>query len=165
MRGIVRNNIFTIGLVLASLVLVGCGGSEPVGKREPVYPVSGTVTYKGQPVADADVTFLCQEKNMSSFARTDAKGKFKLTSYASFDGAPSGKQTITVSKLASAKSTTKEVDLNDPTYDPLKLVEDAKAPPPKNSIPEKYADAKTTDLFATVTADSQTPEVNLILQD
>ena len=161
-----RNCIFTIALVLASQFLAGCGGGGgPVGKREPVFPVSGTVTYKGQPVADADVTFLCKEKNMSSFARTDAQGKFKLTSYASFDGAPAGKHTITVSKLASSKSTTKEVDLNDPAYDPLKLVEEAKAAAPTSSIPTKYADAKSTDLSATVTPDNQTPEVNLTLQD
>ena len=111
------------------------------------------------------MTFLCKEKNMSSFARTDDQGKFRLTSFVSFDGAPAGKHSITVSKAEAAKGATKEVDINDPTYDPLRLVEDAKVPAPKNVIPAKYADAKTTDLFATVTADTQTPDVNLDLKD
>ena len=144
--------------------MTGCGG-EPAGKREPVFPVSGKVTYKGQPVTEADVTFFCQAKNMSSFAKTDSEGKFKLTTFASFDGAPAGKHVITISKAVVSSSTTKEVDINDPAYDPLKLVEDSKAPPPKNLIPAKYADAKSTDLSATVISDGQNPEVVLELKD
>lgn len=158
-----RNSFVALGLVVASLCLVGCGG-EPSAKREPVYPVSGKVTYKSQPVVDADVVFFCKEKNMSSFAKTGADGTFKLTTYASFDGAPAGKYVVTVTKLDNS-ATTKEVALEDPAYDPLKVEADALAPPPKNLIPTKYADAKTTDLFATVTPDNQTPEVILNLQD
>lgn len=164
LRRIVRKLILLISLVVATQFLAGCG-SAPASKREPVFPVSGKVTYKGQPVVDADVTFFCKEKNMSSFARTDAEGKFRLTSFASFDGAPAGKHLITVAKVDAPKGATKEVDINDPAYDPLKLVEEAKAPPSKNLIPVKYADQKTSDLFATVTPDSATPEVVLTLND
>lgn len=161
-----RNNniVFKVNLILICLFLSGCGGGKQVN-RVPVYPVSGKVTYKGQPVVGADVTFFCKERNMSSFAKTDDQGKFRLTSFASFDGAPAGKQIITVSKIEAAAAATKEVDVSDPAYDPFKLVEDAKKPPPSNLIPSKYADPKSTDLFATVTADSQTPEVVLELKD
>lgn len=159
-------NVFTIGLSLMILVSVGCGGGgEDKGKREPVYPVAGKVTYKGQPVAGADVTFYCKEKNLGAFAKTDEQGKFRMTTYSSFDGAPAGKNVITVSKLDAPVNATKEVDVSDPAYDPLKLVEDAQKPPPKNLIPIKYADAKTTDQFATITADNKNPEVVVELKD
>lgn len=161
-----RNCILAIGLVLTSQFLSGCG-SAPTSKREPVFPVSGKVSYKGQPVAGADVTFFCKEKNMSSFAKTDAEGKFKLTTFASFDGAPAGKYSITVSKPAQSAAATKDVPLEDPSYNPDQVAKIGTAADvtPKSPIPVKYADAKSTDLFATVTADSQTPEVNLTLQD
>ena len=129
--------------------------------------MSGKVTYKSQPVADADVTFFCKEKNMSSFARTDAEGKFKLTTFASFDGAPAGKHIVTVSKPAPSAAAAKDVSLEDPAYNPDQVAKIGTAADvtPKSPIPVKYADAKSTDLFATVTPDNQTPEVNLTLQD
>lgn len=159
-----RNGFWALSLIVVSLSLSGCG-SAPESKREPVYPVSGKVTYKGQPVADADVVFFCKEKNISSFAKTNEEGKFKLTTFASFDGAPAGKHIVTVSKLSAATSTAKDVDVTDPAYDPIKLVEGDKNSAPKNLIPAKYADVQSTDLLATVTPDNQTPEVELNLQD
>ncbi len=161
-----RYCIFSIGLITTCL-LGGCGGGEKVSKREPAFPVSGIVTYKGQPVSGADVTFFCKEKNMSSFARTDDQGKFMLTTYSSFDGAPAGKHIITISKPAPSAAATKQVALEDPEYNPDAVAKIGTAGEviPKGSIPAKYADARTTDLFAMVTADNQTPEVNLVLSD
>lgn len=160
-------NVFTMGVGLMILVSVGCGGgNEDMGKREPVFPVAGKVIYKGQPVVGADVTFFCKEKNLGSFGKTDEQGKFRMTSYSSFDGSPAGKQIITVSKLdAPVEVANKDIEVSDPAYDPFKVEEAAKRPPPKNVIPIKYADAKTTDLFATITADKNNPEVVLELKD
>lgn len=162
-----RNCLLTLGLIVAFQFLAGCSGDEKVSKREPVFPVAGKVSYKGQPVSGADVMFFCQEKNMSSFARTDEQGKFKLTTYSSFDGAPAGKFVITISKPDPSAAATKEPDLNDPSYDPGKIAEIGTpgAVVPKSPIPMKYANTKTTDLFATVTPDNQTPDVNLELND
>lgn len=159
-----RSSLWPLSLVVASVCLIGCGG-EKQANREAVFPVAGKITYKGQPVAGADVTFFCKEKNISSFARTDDQGKFRVTTFVSFDGAPAGKHLITILKPDVAKSATKEVELTDPAYDPFKVIEAANAPPPKNMIPLKYSDIKTTDLFTTITADSKTPEVNLVLKD
>ncbi len=50
----------------------GGGGGDPNGKV-----VTGTVTYNGSPVEGANVTFM--SANSSAFGRTDAEGKFQLT--------------------------------------------------------------------------------------
>jgi hypothetical protein len=70
--------------------LIGCGG-EP---RVPVYPVSGKITYKGQPPVGAQV-FLhpVNESDLTGVVpagRVKQDGSFTITTYDSDDGAPQG---------------------------------------------------------------------------
>ena len=59
------------GALLILLLMVGCGPSRPR-----LYPVTGTVTYKDQPVAGAQVTFVSAEGRPAQ-GTTDAAGKFR----------------------------------------------------------------------------------------
>jgi hypothetical protein len=155
---------FVACLVGVGLFVSGCGGETAKGPpREAVFPVSGKVMYKGAPVASADVTFMCEEKNVSAFGRTDAHGEFKLTTYASNDGAVAGKHTITVVKIETA-APTKLADTDDTAYVPPTEGQSTDVTPPKNLIPAKYKDPKATDLFATVTEGSN-PPITLELKD
>src|SRR5262245_44737795 len=67
-----RCRLLIIGLLLLT---AGCGSSS-------MAPVSGRVTWKGQPVANAIVTFepISDEENPGpgSFGRTNANGEFTL---------------------------------------------------------------------------------------
>jgi hypothetical protein len=81
-------------------LIVGCGAA-----KVPLYPVSGQVIYQGKPAANAQVVF--HDKRPAGElreipiprARTDAEGKFQLSSYQPNDGAPAGDYAVTV-KLA-----------------------------------------------------------------
>jgi hypothetical protein len=146
---------------LAFSLNLGCG-SKPTS-REPVYKISGTVHYKGSPVAGADITFLCEEKNRSAFGRTNDKGEFKLTTFAMNDGAVPGKHLVMVTKIEASGPSPKVAEITDQAYEPPKPGQSTDVKP-KNAIPAKYGDAKKTDLFALVEA-GDNPPMKLELTD
>ncbi|QEL16072.1 transthyretin-like family protein [Limnoglobus roseus] len=79
-----------VGLILlCALVLPGCGGDGPV------VPVSGTLSYKGKPVANAYVHFVPQ-KGRPSMGSTDADGRFELSYDPQTKGAERGKHRVFV---------------------------------------------------------------------
>lgn len=96
-------NYGVVTLAGLCLLTIGCGRNS---KREPVYPVSGTILYEGQPVAAADVTFFCAEKKRSAFGRTNAQGQYKLSTFAPNDGAVAGSHVIVITKFQTVAPTT-----------------------------------------------------------
>jgi hypothetical protein len=84
--------VMLIGLV----VLAGCGGSKLKTNR-----VEGTVTQKGVPLAEADITFYPVDAGATpSFGKTDVAGKFLLQTLQgeAEAGTTPGKYTVTVTK-------------------------------------------------------------------
>jgi hypothetical protein len=98
------------GPVLANLLLEGIypedlklpETDEPGAPRktQPVNPVRGRVTFQGQPLADALVTFHEQnakaDRPLRIDAYTEADGTFALTTYQRHDGAPEGEYRVTI---------------------------------------------------------------------
>lgn len=81
-------------LVLAGLLNgAGCGG---VSLTETA-PVSGTLKYQGQPLADAYIVFLPKEGPRAT-ATSDASGNFQLTTHVPGDGAVPGEHLVLVEK-------------------------------------------------------------------
>lgn len=118
-------------LVMALLIPVaGCSGSS----RPDTAPVTGLVTYKGEPVAEAQVSFIPAQGRPASGA-TGADGRFELSTFEAGDGALLGDHTVTVMKMAPAPG-----EEDDMYAEQLSL------------IPEKYANLQTSPLKATVTA-------------
>src|SRR3954454_24917599 len=79
-------------------IVIGCsgGGGE---NHPPTKPVKVTVTYKGQPVADATVTFINQEGDAApAYGKTDAQGVAKMKTYVEGDGAVPGPHKVTITK-------------------------------------------------------------------
>ena len=71
----------------AVLAAAGCGGADGEADRPPRLPVTGTVTYNGAPLADAQITFNPETAGgTAAFARTDAEGHYELTSFETGDG-------------------------------------------------------------------------------
>ncbi len=104
-----------------SLLLLGvaiCGCSNTHTPPEPVYPVSGVITLKGQPVVGADVTFMNADRKRSAFGRTNEKGEYRLTTFRSNDGAVEGKAVVTVIKSAPPVVTVAEADIESEAYQP-----------------------------------------------
>ncbi|QJW99132.1 metallophosphoesterase [Frigoriglobus tundricola] len=72
-------------------------------KRKPTFPVSGRVTAGGQVVPGATVTLHTYNPDSERYSavavgRTDDMGRFQITTYAKFDGAPVGEYVVTVTK-------------------------------------------------------------------
>jgi hypothetical protein len=72
-------------------------------KTKPTFPVNGRVTAGGQAVAGATVALHTYDSEKKAYTRvadgrTDDMGRFQLTTYAKFDGAPAGEYVATVSK-------------------------------------------------------------------
>lgn len=75
-------------------------------KQKPTFPVSGRVTAGGAAVAGAIVTFHSYVPETEKYAavaegRTDATGRFEVTTYTKFDGAPAGEYVVTITKAPS----------------------------------------------------------------
>jgi len=77
------------------LGVLGCSGSSGPATA----PVSGLVTYKGQPLADADVSFAPEGGGRVATGRTDASGRFTLGTFSIDDGAIVGKHRVSIVAL------------------------------------------------------------------
>lgn len=86
-------------LALVSLLAVGCGGDKADARRVPVYPVQGTITFRGQPVPGAVVTLhptAPAEGVPSPRAQVGRDGSLRVSTYDGGDGAPAGEYIVTV---------------------------------------------------------------------
>lgn len=88
-------NVRTIAGLGVVLLVVGCGPAvDP--NRPKTYPVTGTVTYNGQPVSDAIVTFIGGERG--AIGRTDESGRLQMTTFEAGDGVLPGSYKVMISK-------------------------------------------------------------------
>jgi hypothetical protein len=137
-----RTWISVVSVVIALVTGVGCSGSSD---RPPLAYASGTVTFQGKPLADADVSFNPEAGGRSAYGRTDAEGKFELTTFDPRDGASLGKHKVTVK----AEVPKGKKDPSNP-YQEYESV-----------IPKKYSDAQKTPLQAEVTVGGPPFELKL----
>ena len=127
-------------------VVSGCGDGRP-GR----VPVTGTVVYRGQPLAGGDVVFFPVEGSPGNRARGKAnnRGEFALTTFIEGDGAVPGDYKVMVFAYRPA----------DPQRDAGRIAPRAGFP----AVPEKYFNVQTTDLTAKV--ESKPTVVQLELKD
>ena len=86
-------------LFCAALIFTGCGKSQD-DDRPPRVRTSVLITYQGQPVSGAHVTFAPDgDAGKPAFGSTNDRGIAKLTTFQLEDGAVAGKYTVTVSKM------------------------------------------------------------------
>lgn len=135
--------MFFLGLACATMMF-GCGGKPADPNRPATTAVSGVVTHNGSPLDGATVTFKpVSTDGKAAFGKTDAEGKFSLTTFEGGDGAIPGEYNVTVVKMEVVES--KAVSEDDPNYDP-----DYVEPEAKSLIPEKYGNAADSGLTASV---------------
>lgn len=130
-------------------VCCGCGG--PAGPT--VVPVSGTVEYKGQPLANGIVTFSPADPKTGRPAQADIKpnGTFQLSTFVPGDGILAGDYAVSIT--SSIKGT-----------EPLER-DKGTGIGGKSAIPEKYNDPKTSGLKETIEPGEPRNDVLLDLKD
>jgi len=131
-------------LVISSLS--GCGGGEDVDVPDTA-AASGVVSYQGKAVNEADVTFHPQGKGHPGVGRTDADGRFVLTTYDAEDGAVVGTHAVTIRLMPTGGLPGMEAKSTGAA-----------------AIPQKYADPSTSPLTAEVKPDEDN-EFKFELQD
>ena len=77
---------------VASVVATGCGGNS----GPPVGTVTGTITMNGQPVPQANVTFIPEGKGSPSYGGTDDRGVYRLFYNHKRAGAELGKHNVII---------------------------------------------------------------------
>lgn len=117
---------------------------KPVKKKE-TFPVAGKLLLNGQPVAGAVVSFYVPNPETKGFTYvcdglTDESGRFAMSTYTKFDGAPAGEFAVTVVKTGKGYRESGG----------------------KNQLPEDYATAVETPLKVTIKDGSN--DVNLELK-
>ena len=123
-----RNIPSVAACVVILLAAAGCG--QPTMAK-----VSGTITWREKPVPDAIVQFVHKNRPGAS-GRTDAAGRFSLTTLKPGDGAFLGPVRVTVQPFL-------------PGIDPDKPTP---PPPPRPDIPDRYRTVDKTPLTAEVVA-------------
>ncbi len=98
--------------LLCSLVAVTLGGCGSGGIK--VAPTEGVVLLDGKPVAGASVVFRQAGLAMVASGKTDAEGRFQMSTYGNLDGAPVGECVATVAVIDMDLTTAEqEVPLRD----------------------------------------------------
>ncbi|MEQ9406171.1 MAG: hypothetical protein RIK87_00535 [Fuerstiella sp.] len=146
-----KHSILITALIATGIAGCGSGAAPP----EPTYPVSGVVTFKGQPVVGADITFFNAEKKRSAFGRSNNNGEYKLTTFSSNDGAVDGKSAVIIMKYAPPPADIVQPDVDSEDYQPPGIGQDTMPAKPKSDIPERYADQATSGLIAVVSAETE----------
>lgn len=82
-----------------AILAIASSCSKPREDRLPVFPVTGTATYNGQPMKGASIVLIPSQPNpllkVPPFGVVGADGSFAITSYGKGDGAPLGEYKVT----------------------------------------------------------------------
>lgn len=138
-------------IVAAAFVLIaGCGGNE-----NGTYPVTGKVTWEGQPVTEGTVTFLSLEQGRPASGTIQPDGTYSLHSFSDNDGAKPGQYSVEIKAIdTSAFSNIEPLTVEQE----VELMKQGKQLPTfggkrtktKWLVPEKYSEAITSELIENV---------------
>jgi hypothetical protein len=144
----------TIIVGISAFVFTGCSQD---GKN--YTKVEGAITYKGQPVEGATVTFQPLTEGEGATGATNSSGQFSLASPQQIIkgkvGMLPGEYRVLVSKVVAPPDAPGEAfargDISREEYERLQSQQRSSQPVEfKNELPEKYNSASTTNLKATV---------------
>ena len=144
---VLQGNPYFLIICLTCFVSGGCTNAIETN----TVSVSGIVTYRGQPVAGAEVGLLPREESSDVRAArgvTEDDGSFTVNTYfnSSQDvkGARAGEYTVTVSKYEAPNKMSLE-EWHRANYE-----RPGSVPPLRHLVPEKYGHVQSSDLTVTV---------------
>ena len=148
----------------ATLVLIGCGTDDGLGKR---FPVSGTVTYNGTPLEKGSISFVPEDPKGLGASGAIENGSYTMSTGGNSDGVRAGKYNVTITareditakakaEFEKARAARKNVaGTEELTVVPRQFVVKAEAEA-KSLIPAGYGDPQSTNLAAEVKEESNT---------
>lgn len=153
-----RRRVFAIFVGIGLVTVLGCGDDTGIGKR---YPVTGTVTFKGQPLETGRIDFHPVDAVNGRPATGEIRdGTYRLTTLTPGDGALPGQYQVTVTAME--VDTTQVEDTMIKQGGGARQHEIAKATQAaKRLVPAKYSLADTSGLTATVEERSNTFDFDL----
>jgi calcineurin-like phosphoesterase family protein len=127
-------NVMLDGILPANLKVPDSEEKGVVVKKVATHPVEGKLHLDGKPFAGAMVTLWRYNENTKRFnavcnGKSDEDGRFQMSTYRGFDGAPAGEFIVTVTKA---------------------LAIDDEGMPIKNVLPEAYGTAAMSQLKMTI---------------
>ncbi|MDR2755978.1 MAG: hypothetical protein LBC20_09750 [Planctomycetaceae bacterium] len=133
------------------LFIIGCNGSSVIKTDV----VEGTITYKGVPVTDANISFSPVSNGSPAYGRTDSQGKYKLQTLlgAVDQGTTQGEYVVIINKTENIPTGKKEIDPDGKEVDIMVS---------KSLLPTIYSSATTTPLKATVISGKNVFDFNLV---
>jgi len=149
MTEIVNRMVVFLSLGVLLVLCPACGKQKPKDRPETV-PVTGVVTYKGQPVEGARLAFMADTQGVQGgVALSGPDGRFTAMTFEQGDGLMPGSFTVTAVKMVGGE---------------LTEASDAPPSPVKNVLPEKYSRRETSPLKVEVKKGA-TNNFTLDLQD
>jgi len=149
-----NSRLFVLFVSCCPFVLAACG--QGISDQPRVVRVSGVLTQKGNPVEGATVGFNTPGAPRAATGKTDADGKFQLSTFGDNDGAVPGEHVVTVIKLNPELQQKPEESADD--YTTRMLGKN----PSKSLLPQQYASPQSSPLKVTISADG--PNENLELK-
>jgi hypothetical protein len=177
-----RAGAMAVATAVCFVALQGC--ADDSGKPE-VAPVKGTVHYKGKPVEEAMVEFCQEGLPFRSTGLTNESGEFELTSIMPGDGAPVGKNKVTVTirpvfldpragggiDLAALEKIEdpeerrrRSIAMESEALAKYRSSLGLKPVPAQQTVPKKYSSRDSTDLELEVVSDQQN-DFEIVLAD
>lgn len=146
-------SVITILAVAGLTPVAGCGDDEGIGKR---YPVSGTVTYNGQPLEKGTINFQAIAADGRSAGGDIQGGEYRLMTQSPGDGALPGKYRVSITAkdvdMSKVEATSKKQGGTLPSKKDLGQAFQKS----KRLIPARYESASTSGLEAEVKEGSNT---------
>jgi hypothetical protein len=128
-----RNVSLLIALFTAVALISGCGDGTIR-----TFNVTGTITFDGEPLSNASVTFTPVDEGNQAYGLTDANGRYVLQTRFGRPGAGTTPGNYAVHIVRQ-----KDTQGRDPDSP-------GEPPPPESLIPERYTDPATSGFAATV---------------
>ncbi|MDR1925665.1 MAG: carboxypeptidase-like regulatory domain-containing protein [Planctomycetaceae bacterium] len=149
------NSILVSSIFLMIFLLCSC---SPTTKLSGLVQCQGTVTIDGEPVSDAVVLFspvVVDTSRRAATGRTDARGRFTLTTLNPSDGIAPGEFVVMVTKYEKFGPVPTERIFDPDGIDITPPQEE------RNVLPERYADKTTTNLKAVI---PKSGDLNLLFE-
>lgn len=127
----------------ATMLVAGCS------RQQAVYPVGGRVTLDGKPLVDAQISFRPQ-RGPEAFATLDTDGRYRLSTRAVGDGAVAGEHAVTLAQVTVGLA-----------LEPGVAPRLANPTPGAIPVPERFLQAETSGLRATVVPGTNTFDFDL----